>query len=121
MMHLQPPPFTLRGAIPPALLRMAAMRFFVFLALTITSFAAEIPLSLTLQSRSPAGRTTLTKEQWLPSRTAIIVCDMWDLHHCKNAVTREGEMASRFNEVLEKARKRRRADHSCAEFLHEAL
>jgi nicotinamidase-related amidase len=30
---------------------------------------------------------------------------MWDLHHCKNAVTREGEMAPRFNEVLEKARK----------------
>ncbi len=47
----------------------------------------------------------LVKEQWLPSRTAIIVCDMWDLHHCKNAVTREGEMAPRFNEVLEKARK----------------
>ncbi len=81
------------------------MRLFVFLVLTITSFAAEIPLSFTLQSRSPAGRTTLTKEQWLPSRTAIIVCDMWDLHHCKNAVTRENEMAPRFNEVLEKARK----------------
>jgi lysophospholipase L1-like esterase/nicotinamidase-related amidase len=30
---------------------------------------------------------------------------MWDLHHCKNAVTREGEMAPRMNEVLEKARK----------------
>jgi nicotinamidase-related amidase len=29
---------------------------------------------------------------------------MWDLHHCKNAVTREGEMAPRMNEVLEKAR-----------------
>jgi lysophospholipase L1-like esterase/nicotinamidase-related amidase len=44
------------------------------------------------------------KEQWLPSRTAIIVCDMWDLHHCRNAVIREGEMAPRMNEVLEKAR-----------------
>lgn len=75
------------------------------LALVVSSFAAETPIALTLQSRTPANRATLVKEQWLPSRTAIIVCDMWDLHHCKNAVTREGEMASRFNEVLEKARK----------------
>jgi hypothetical protein len=84
--------------------RMAAMRFLAFLFLAVASFAAEAPLSLTLQSRSSAGRAVLVKEQWLPSRTAIIVCDMWDLHHCKNAVTREVEMAPRMNEVLEKAR-----------------
>jgi lysophospholipase L1-like esterase/nicotinamidase-related amidase len=81
------------------------MRLFTFIFFVISSLAAETPLSLTLQSRSPAGRATLVKEQWLPSLTAIIVCDMWDLHHCKNAVIREGEMAPRFNEVLEKARK----------------
>jgi lysophospholipase L1-like esterase/nicotinamidase-related amidase len=76
----------------------------ILLAFTLSVFAADTPLSLTLQSRLPSGKTALVKEQWLPSRTAIIVCDMWDLHHCKNAVTREGEMAPRFNEVLEKAR-----------------
>ena len=81
------------------------MRFLIlFLALAVTSFAAETAIPLTLQSRSHAGRAIITKEQWLPSRTAIIVCDMWDLHHCKNAVTRESEMAPRMNEVLEKAR-----------------
>ena len=77
---------------------------FPLLLLTLSCFAAEQPLSLTLQSRSPSGKAALVKEQWLPHRTAIIVCDMWDLHHCKNAVTREGEMAPRMNEVLEKAR-----------------
>ncbi|MDP1591145.1 MAG: SGNH/GDSL hydrolase family protein [Prosthecobacter sp.] len=77
----------------------------ILLAFTLSVSAADTPLSLTLQSRSPSGKAALVKEQWLPSRTAIIVCDMWDLHHCKNAVTREGEMAPRFNEVLEKARK----------------
>lgn len=66
--------------------------------------ADETPLALTLQSRSPSGTAAQVKEQWLPSRTAIIVCDMWDLHHCRNAVIREGEMAPRMNEVLEKAR-----------------
>lgn len=69
-----------------------------------TGSMAETPLPLTLQSRSITGRTTLVKEAWLPSRTAVIVCDMWDLHHCKNAVVREGEMAPRMNQVLEKAR-----------------
>jgi len=77
----------------------------ILLAFTLSGSAADTSLSLTLQSRSPSGKTALVKEQWLPSRTAIIVCDMWDLHHCKNAVAREGEMAPRFNEVLEKARK----------------
>ncbi|MES2596845.1 MAG: isochorismatase family protein [Verrucomicrobiota bacterium] len=70
----------------------------------MSSLAADTPLSLALQSRLPSGKAALVKEQWLPSRTAVIVCDMWDLHHCKNAVTREAEMAPRMNEVLEKAR-----------------
>jgi lysophospholipase L1-like esterase/nicotinamidase-related amidase len=69
-----------------------------------TLAADETPLSLTLQSRSPGGTVQTWPEKWLPSRSAIIVCDMWDLHHCKNAVTREVEMAPRMNEVLEKAR-----------------
>ena len=77
----------------------------LFLALTLSALAADTPLTFSLQSRAPSGRAAQIKEAWLPSRTAIIVCDMWDLHHCKNAVTREGEMAPRMNEVLEKARK----------------
>ncbi len=76
---------------------------FLFPLLAFTSFAEE-PLSLTLQTRNAAGAPQAVKEQWLPSRTAIIVCDMWDAHHCKNAVVREGEMAPRMNEVIEKAR-----------------
>jgi lysophospholipase L1-like esterase/nicotinamidase-related amidase len=87
-------------------LRMT-LRFFapaLLLALAVSASIAETPLSLTLQSRAPSGKAAQVKESWLPSRTAIIVCDMWDLHHCKNAVTREVEMAPRMNEVLEKAR-----------------
>lgn len=72
--------------------------------LSLLNAQAGSPLALALQSRSPAGKVTLVKEAWLPSRTAIIVCDMWDLHHCRNAVIREGEMAPRMNAVLEKAR-----------------
>lgn len=77
---------------------------FTVLWFSSAALAAETPLSLTLQTRSAIGKAALAEEQWLPSRTAIIVCDMWDLHHCKNAVTREMEMAPRMNELLEKAR-----------------
>ncbi len=76
----------------------------LLLALTLSCYSVEQPLSLTLQSRNATGTKQSVSEQWMPQHTAIIVCDMWDLHHCKNAVTREGEMAPRMNEVLEKAR-----------------
>ena len=75
------------------------------LSLTVLStIAAETPLTFQLQTRSRAGVATTSKESWLPSRTAIIVCALWDRHHCRHAVVREGEMAPRMNEVLEKAR-----------------
>ncbi len=72
------------------------------------AFAAAPSLQLTLQKRvesQPGGfRVTTSAETWDAKQTAIIVCDMWDLHHCKNAVKREREMAPRMNAVLEKAR-----------------
>ena len=72
--------------------------------------AASPELHLTLQKRvetkpgSGEFRVTTSAEKWNPKQTAIIVCDMWDLHHCKNAVTREGELAPRMNDLLEKVR-----------------
>ena len=45
-----------------------------------------------------------SEESWSPKETAIIVCDVWDSHHCLNAVRRVMEMAPRMNEVLERAR-----------------
>lgn len=43
---------------------------------------------------------------WNVSETAIIVCDMWDDHHCKIAAQRVGAMAPRMNQVLTAARDR---------------
>lgn len=45
------------------------------------------------------------EEKWATEKTALIVCDMWDSHHCLNAVRRETELAPRMNEVLKAARK----------------
>jgi putative membrane-bound dehydrogenase-like protein len=48
--------------------------------------------------------TELRRLAWDPAKTAIVVCDMWDLHHCKNATDRVAEMAPRMNEVLKAGR-----------------
>jgi sugar lactone lactonase YvrE/nicotinamidase-related amidase/type 1 glutamine amidotransferase len=68
------------------------------------------PLSLTLQyqleSSAGSGRFHQHSRQqtWKPEETAIIVCDVWDLHHCLNAVRRLEQFAPRLNAVLSKAR-----------------
>ena len=47
-----------------------------------------------------------TGQRWTPKQTAVIVCDMWDAHHCLNAVRRAEEMAPRMNDFLKAARDR---------------
>ena len=67
------------------------------LSLLSSTVAAESkPLNLTLQTRvetrpgSGEFKVAAAREKWDPRKTAILVCDMWDLHHSKNAVKREG-------------------------------
>ncbi len=43
-------------------------------------------------------------EAWNPKETAIIICDMWDSHHCLNAVRRVNEVAPRMNKLVEALR-----------------
>jgi len=67
-------------------------------------------LTLSLRSRveTEAGsgkfRMAERKAEWQPSKTAIIICDMWDRHWCKGATRRVAEMAPRMNEVVSIAR-----------------
>lgn len=68
--------------------------------------------SWTLRSRvrtaegSPRFHQRREAVAWDASRTAFIVCDMWDLHHCLNATRRGGELTPRMNQVLVEARRR---------------
>lgn len=55
-------------------------------------------------TRPPARE--VRQETWPAARTAVIVCDVWDLHHCRNAVRRLEEFGPRLNQVLADARKR---------------
>ena len=72
---------------------------------------ANTPMNLVLRSRADtpgqgAARVVETPAVWNPGRTAAIVCDMWDLHHCLNAVRREVEMAPRMDALLKNLRDR---------------
>ncbi|MCL4203763.1 MAG: ThuA domain-containing protein [Pirellulaceae bacterium] len=74
--------------------------------------AADTPFELTLRYRVPVQpnatrfHTLRRAERWQPAETAVIVCDMWDSHHSRNAVRRAEEMAPRMNQFLQSARQR---------------
>jgi nicotinamidase-related amidase len=65
--------------------------------------------NLTLRSRVEKGgeyAVTTRAEAWPAAKTAVIVCDMWDAHHCLNAVRRENELVPRVEAFLTAARAR---------------
>ena len=59
--------------------------------------------ALHLRTRSAAAdgtdRPETVSREWYPARTAMVICDMWDDHHCVTAARRTMEMAPRVNEV----------------------
>lgn len=89
--------------------------------------AGQFQWKLRSRSETAAGSGqyhTLTRSAAWPAReTALIVCDMWDLHHCLNATRRVGELAPRMNQVLAAARAQGaliiHAPSSCMEFYQD--
>jgi nicotinamidase-related amidase len=61
-----------------------------------------------VETKPGSGRfNTVTRPvAWEPTKTAIVVCDMWNVHWCQGATRRVAEMAPRMNEVLVAARNR---------------
>ncbi|MDR1923213.1 MAG: cysteine hydrolase [Planctomycetaceae bacterium] len=56
--------------------------------------------------KSTVSSVRQTVEQWKPSETAVIICDMWTQHGCSHATERLTELAVPMNEVISKARER---------------
>ncbi len=75
-------------------------------------FAADArtpPLVVTTRIRveEDEGTRLLYKTlHWDPSRTAVIICDMWNKHWCRGATRRVEELAPKLNGFVEKARER---------------
>ncbi len=78
--------------------------------MTTAAFADALKLQLRSQQERSAGsgffKSQSRDESWSAKETAFIVCDVWDAHHCLNAVRRLEEFAPRMNDVLKEARKR---------------
>jgi len=79
----------------------------VLIALGADGVAA--PIRFTARFRQAAGPNesaslAYREVEWESTRTAVIVCDMWDKHWCKGATARVAEMAPRMNEFLKKCR-----------------
>jgi type 1 glutamine amidotransferase/nicotinamidase-related amidase len=73
---------------------------------------AQSALNIISRSLEPSPKDPLAylvqlrPMNWELNETAIIVCDMWDMHHCLNATNRVAELAPRMNDVLKAARTR---------------
>lgn len=69
-----------------------------------------VKMHLSKRSPKPDGsyplEPTVTEATWDLSKTAFIVCDVWDSHHSLNAVRRETQLLPRMNAVLNSARSR---------------
>jgi len=121
-MGLRRPTSGLRGLGPPYVnnpgYREAAMMktvsvlvcLFVFVCTGEPGLAQQFDLRLRYQKQMDEGRNEyqrlVREETWNASETAVIVCDVWDLHHCLNAVGRLEEFGPRLNQVLTEARRR---------------
>lgn len=59
------------------------------------------PLHLRTRSAAePDQPGTVLRTDWDPARSAVVICDMWDAHHCVSAARRVVEMAPRMNVVV---------------------
>ena len=60
-------------------------------------------LALRRRSRTATGtveHSFTERRDWDPANAAVIICDMWNAHHCVTAARRVGEMAPRVNAVI---------------------
>lgn len=83
--------------------RLAAL---AALLLPATTLAGDT-FTIMVRSRIEDGGKFTAAEKgqtWAARQSAVIVCDMWDAHHCLNAVRREEQMVPRMNEFLTKLR-----------------
>ena len=97
------------GSRPAVTIAAVATLALLAQALEAPGFDEAGKLALRLRSRVEADgkfRLIETPASWNLKETAFIVCDMWDLHHCYNAVQRAKEMAPTMDRVLKAARDR---------------
>jgi type 1 glutamine amidotransferase/nicotinamidase-related amidase len=74
----------------------------------ITSGEMTLHTRSRVESPTAGGRPEIAYKtvRWDATKTAIIICDMWDRHWCKSAMARAAEMAPRMDRFIAEARRR---------------
>jgi type 1 glutamine amidotransferase/nicotinamidase-related amidase len=93
----------------PVNFRPALTIFAVSVMMSTLSTADDFTLQLRYQVETAPGsgryHRLARQETWNPRETAVVVCDVWDLHHSQNAVRRLEEFAPRLDELLKETRR----------------
>lgn len=78
----------------------------LLLPLALSAETLNLPARERVESSPGSSQWNVVEKtlRWDASKTAIVVCDMWDRHWCPSATDRVAEMAPRMNEVLNAAR-----------------
>ncbi|MFN0197953.1 MAG: nicotinamidase, partial [Planctomycetaceae bacterium] len=99
-----------RRSVPASLAFIVMCLAIVGLSLAASASAEDFQFQARkrVETKPESGRyhAVVESKSWNPQQTCLIVCDMWDLHHCLNATRRGTEMAPRMNALLKEARQR---------------
>ncbi len=87
-------------------MKVPALAFLAAASAISTTAAAPFQLQLRDWTDPGDGPPALRVRdvEWEPAKTAVVVCDMWDAHHCKRAVDRGLEIAPRMDALLKHVR-----------------
>ncbi len=68
--------------------------------------AFQLPLRSQTETAKGGGvwQSAERTVSWDATKTAVVICDMWDKHTCAGATRRVAEMAPRMNELVKQAR-----------------
>jgi nicotinamidase-related amidase len=116
----------------PRVFRVASLGVLAVLCLSLASSSMTTSRSLTLHTRhrvpsaAPNAGAFQTVDKTItcdPTKTALIVCDMWDAHWCQGAARRVVELAGPMNALVQRARERGvfviHAPSTCVDFYHD--
>ena len=101
------------------------LRVILFAAAVVLLWVAPLsaaPLKLTMRKAQEPDRpgkpatVTIEQVQWPPEKTAIIIIDMWDKHHCRSAEARVADLNRAFAAARERGVFVIHAPSDCMEF-----
>ncbi len=85
-------------------LTILALSLTIITATAATGWAGVAPLNLTVQKLDSNGNPYTTSLSLDPTKTAIVIVDMWNYHPDPTAAQRVHSLVPRMNETLDVAR-----------------